>query len=94
MTKKRTSACLTYFIQSHGHGADKGLDACGALVIGSSESPANVLVVEHLYFEREVLLEVFEDHHQERELDPESLTRIRRARDEGCRDVSARDLED
>ena len=45
-------------IQTHWHGADEGLHTGGALVVGSSESAAHVLVVEHLHFKGEVLLEL------------------------------------
>lgn len=45
-------------IKSHGHGADERLDSGCALVVGSSESSADTLVIEHLDFEREVLLQL------------------------------------
>jgi hypothetical protein len=45
-------------IESHGHGADEGLDPRGGLIIGGPESPAHVLIVEDLHFEGEVLLEL------------------------------------
>lgn len=35
-------------IEPHGHGADEGLDACAALVVGSAESPPHILVVQDL----------------------------------------------
>jgi hypothetical protein len=47
------------FIESHGHGADEGLDTCCALVVRGSESPAHVLVIENLDFEGEVFLQLF-----------------------------------
>ena len=46
------------FIQSHGHGADERLDTGGGLVVGSSESASNVLVIENLNFESEVFLQL------------------------------------
>ena len=45
-------------IESHGHGADEGFDSGGGLVIGGSESPADIFIVEDLHFEGEVLLEL------------------------------------
>ena len=45
-------------VETHGHGADERLDSGGALVVGGSESTSDVLVVEHLHFEGEVLLEL------------------------------------
>lgn len=83
-----------YLVQPHGHGADEGLHPGGALVVRRAESPADVLVVEHLHLKREVLLQVLEDHHQEGELDPQGLAGVRRAGDEGRRHVGAHDLED
>ena len=47
------------FIQSHGHGADERLDTGGGLVVGSSESASNVLVIENLDFESEVFLQLY-----------------------------------
>ena len=81
-------------IQPHGHRADERLDARCALVVGRAESPADVLVVEHLNLEREVLLEVLEDHHEKRELDPKGLVGVGGAGNEGRRNVSADDLQD
>ncbi len=45
-------------IQSHGHRADEGLHSGRALVVRSSESSANVFVVQHLHFEREILFQL------------------------------------
>ena len=45
-------------VQTHGHRADEGLDAGGALVVGGAEASAHILVVEHLHFEGEVLLQL------------------------------------
>jgi hypothetical protein len=45
-------------IKSHGHGADERLDTGGGLVVGGSESTAHALVIEHLHFEGEVLLQL------------------------------------
>ena len=45
-------------IESHWHRADERLDSGCALVVGSSESSADTLVIEHLDFEREVLLQL------------------------------------
>ena len=45
-------------VEAHGHGADEGLHAGGALVVGGAEAAAHVLVVEHLDLEGEVLLQL------------------------------------
>ena len=44
------------FVQTHGHGADEWFDSGCGLVVGGSESPPHILVVQHLHFESEVLL--------------------------------------
>ena len=64
------------------------------LVVRSTESSAHVLVVQHLDFEGEVLLQVLDDHHQERQLDAERLLRVRRARNIVRANVGAHDLQD
>jgi len=46
------------FIESHGHCADERLHTGCALVVGGTESPAHVLVIEHLHFESEVFFEL------------------------------------
>lgn len=48
------------FIESHGHGADEGLDTGGRLVVGRAESASNVLVVEYLNFEGEIFLQLYQ----------------------------------
>lgn len=45
-------------IESHGHSADERLDTGGGLVVGGSESASDVLVIQHLHFEGEVLLQL------------------------------------
>jgi hypothetical protein len=56
------------FIKSHGHCANEGLDTSSGLIVGSSESTSDGLVVEYLDLECEVFLEVLDDHDQERKL--------------------------
>ena len=46
-------------IESHRHGADEGLDTGGALVVGGTETPADVLVIEDLDLEGEIFLQLF-----------------------------------
>ena len=60
-------------VQTHRHCADKGLDSGGALVVRSPETTSNVFVVEDLHLEREVLFQVFYDHHQKWKLYAQSL---------------------
>lgn len=64
------------------------------LIIGCSEPPTNVLVVQHLHFEAEVLLHVLDDHHQEGQLDSQGLVGVSRATDVGGGDIRAGNLQD
>mmetsp|Transcript_1196 Transcript_1196/g.3488 ORF Transcript_1196/g.3488 Transcript_1196/m.3488 type:complete len:203 (+) Transcript_1196:229-837(+) len=80
-------------IQAHRHRADEGLHARGTLVVGGPETAAHLLVVEHGDLEREVLLQVLDDHHQERQLDSQGLAGVCRARDVGGAHVRTHDLE-
>lgn len=60
-------------IESHGHCADEWLHSGGALVVRGSESTSNALVIEYLHLEGEVLLQVLDNHDQERKLDGKGL---------------------
>ena len=46
------------FIKSHGHGADERLDSSRRLVVRSSESTSNVLVIKYLDFKCEVFFQL------------------------------------
>ena len=37
-------------VKSHGHGADKWLHPCRALVVTGTETPPHVFIVQHLTF--------------------------------------------
>ena len=80
-------------IKTHGHGADERLDTGGGLVVGGTESSADVLVIEDLDLEGEVLLQVLDDHDEEGKLDGKGLLGLDGAGDEVGGDVSAHDLE-
>ena len=60
-------------IQSHGHRTDEWLHSSRRLVVGGSESTSNALIVENLNLEGEILLQVLDDHDQERKLDGKGL---------------------
>lgn len=68
-------------VQPHGHGADEGLHTRGALIVTRSEAPPHVLIIQNLNFECEILLEVFDDHDEERKLDAEGFLGVCRTRD-------------
>ena len=82
------------FVKPHGHCADERFHSCSRLVVRGSEPPPDVLIVQNLDFESEVLLQVFDDHYEERKLYSEGLLRVGGARDEGRRDVGAHDFQD
>jgi hypothetical protein len=81
-------------IKSHGHGANERLDSGGGLVVGGSESTSDTLVIKDLYLESEVLLQVLNDHDQERKLDSKGLLWIKWGIDVVGRNVGSHDLED
>ena len=63
------------FVELHGHGADEGLDAGGALEVAGTESTADILIIQNGDFKGEVLVQVLDNHHQVRHLDSQrSLT--------------------
>jgi hypothetical protein len=45
-------------VETHGHGADEGLHAGGALVVRGAETATHVFVIEDLDLESEVLLQL------------------------------------
>jgi hypothetical protein len=81
-------------IKSHGHGANERLDSGGGLVVGGSESTSDTLVIKDLHLEGEVLLQVLNDHDQERKLDSKGLLWIKWGIDVVGRNVGSHDLED
>jgi len=79
-------------IESHWHGANKRLDSSGGLVVGSSESPSYVLVVENLDFEGEAFFKILDDHDQKWKFNTECLLGVRWACDVGGRNVGSFDF--
>jgi hypothetical protein len=47
-------------IETHRHGTDEWLDACGGLVVTGPETSAYILVIKHLHFEGEIFFELSE----------------------------------
>jgi len=80
-------------VESHGHCTYERLHAGGGLVIRSAESAADILVIQHLNLKGEVLLQILDDHHQERKLDTECLLRISRRCDVVGRHIGAHDFD-
>jgi len=70
------------FIQSHWHSANERLYTGGTLIVGGSESTTNILVIEYLYLEREVFLQVLNNHDKEGQFDGKGLLVVARAGDE------------
>ena len=80
-------------IKSHGHCANEWLDSGSGLIVGGSESTSNALVIEDLHFESKVLLQVLDDHDQERKLDGKGLLWVKWGVDVVGGDISSHDLE-
>ena len=60
-------------IESHGHCTDERLNSRRGLIVGCSESSSHTLIIQYLHLEREVLLQVLDDHNQERQFDRKGL---------------------
>jgi len=56
-------------VQTHRHGTNERLHSRCGLIVGRSKPSSHVLVVQHLHFEREILFQIFDNHHQEWKLD-------------------------
>ena len=80
-------------VQSHGHGADEGLDSGGGLVVAGSEPPPHILIIQNLNLECEVFLHVLDDHDQVGQLDSQGFLGVSRTGDVGGADVGADDLQ-
>ena len=80
------------FIQSHWHCTDEWLYSCGWLIVGSSESSSYALVIQNLYLECEVLLQVLDNHNQEWKLDGQCLLWVQWGIDVVCGYISSHDF--
>lgn len=63
------------------------------LIIWYTESAANVFIIKHLHFKREVFLHVLDDHHQNRQLDTKRQPRISWATDVVATHIWAHNLQ-
>ena len=63
------------------------------LVVRGSEASSDILVIQDLHFKAEVLLQVLDDHHQERQLDAQGLGRVSWTGDVCCANVAAHNLQ-
>ena len=79
-------------IKSHGHCANEWLDSCCRLIVGGSESSSNTLIIQNLNLESEVLLQVLDDHDQERKLDGKGLLWVERSVDVVGGDIGSHNL--
>lgn len=73
--------------------ASKAAD-CSHLIVGSPETPSDILVIKNLNLKAEVLLEILDDHDQEWQLDAKSLGRVSWTSDVGRANVAAHNLQD
>jgi hypothetical protein len=71
-------------VQSHRHCAYEGFYSGGRLIIRGAETSPHRLVIQHLHLEGEVLLQVLDDHNQERKLDRQRLLRVQWCVDVVC----------
>jgi len=81
------------FIQSHGHRTDEWLHTSSWLIVRRSEPSSNTLIIQYLYFESEILLQVLNDHDQERKLNGKSLLGIKRSIDVVGWDICSHDFQ-
>ena len=79
-------------IESHWHCANEWLYSGGWLIVRGSESSSNTLVIEYLYLEGEVLLQVLDDHDQEGKLDGKCLLWVKRSVDVVRGNIGAHNL--
>ena len=63
------------------------------LVVGRPETPSDILVIKYLHLEAEILLEILDDHYQERQLDAQGLGGVSWTSDVGRADVAAHNLQ-
>jgi hypothetical protein len=82
------------FVEAHGHGANKRFHTGCRLVVRCAKTTTNVFVVENLHLKCEVLLQVFDNHHQERELDAQRLLGVCRTCDVVRAHVGSHDFKD
>lgn len=80
-------------IKPHWHRANERLHSCSRLVVTGSETPSYVLVIEHLNFKAEVLLQVLYQHDQEGQLDSQSPLRVSWTGHKGSANICAHDFE-
>jgi len=55
-------------IQPHRHCANEGLHTSGGLIVRGTETSAYILIIQYLHFKSEILLQIFDDHHQKGKL--------------------------
>lgn len=67
---------------------------CPDLIVGSPESPPDILIIKNLYLKAEVLLQILDDHDQKWQLDAQGLGGVSWTGDVGRADVATHDLQD
>lgn len=80
-------------IKTHWHGANERLHSGGRLVVGSSETSADILIIKDLDFKGEVLFQVLHNHHKEGKLDAKGLGGFSRASDVVGGHIGANDFQ-
>lgn len=80
-------------VQLNRHRADERLHPGGGLVVAGAEATPHVLVVQHQHLEREELLQVLDDEHDEGQTNAQRVPRIGRTGDVARVDVASADVQ-
>ena len=80
-------------IESHWHCANERLHSCRRLIVRRTKPPLDTLVVENLYLECEILIEILDDHHKKRKFNANGLLGIRWTNDVVCRNIGSQNFE-
>ena len=81
------------FVQAHWHGTNEWLNSRCGLIIRCAESSLDSFIIENLYLECEILIEILDDHHKKRKFNANGLLGIRWTNDVVCRNIGSQNFE-
>ena len=81
------------FIQTHWHCANERLHSSRRLIVRRTKPPLDALVVENLYLECEILIEILDNHDKEWQLDAQGLLRIGWGNNVACRNICSHNFQ-
>lgn len=81
------------FVQTHWHGTNEWLDSRRGLIIRRTKSSLHSFVIQNLYLECEILIEILDNHYEKWEFDAQCLLGLCGTNDIVCRNIGAHDLE-